>query len=223
MNKKRFLTFAVAIMFLALVPVVAGASTITFTSAPVSAYGFGVGLYYGTVDGVDALFVCDDFFTDIGGGQSWHANDGVTDPSSPTNMFTGAGAFLPFPISGTLTTQQDYNMLGFLADKIFADPTDAGGQWGVDSFAIWSLNDSAAYTSYAQSQGIGGAVSSLLSSAYANKNNPTDLTVYTPDPWNTGQEFLSPAVATPEPPGFSLMFIGAACIVAGKFRHKRIS
>ena len=66
-------------------------------------------------------------------------------------------------------------LIGWLTGKIFADPTT---EWGVDSFALWSLNDQAAYT-YAVSQGIGSQVSSLLSAAYAHKNVASDLTVYT--------------------------------------------
>lgn len=189
----------------------AGADTITFESAPISAYGFGVGLYNGTVNGVNALFICDDFFTDISGGQTWNANAGITDPVSPTVLFTGADVTLPFPISGTVTTQEDYNMIGYLADQIFADANDSLGNWGIDNFALWSLNDSAAYAN-AVSQGIGSNVESLLSAAYANRNTPSDLIVYTPDPPCAGQEFLSTTAPVPEPSGLSLMLIGGGIL-----------
>jgi hypothetical protein len=107
-------------------------------------------------------------------------------------------------------------MIGFLAGKIFADPTT---EWGVDSFALWSLNDQVAYT-YAVSQGIGSQVSSLLSVAYARKDVTSDLTVYTPVPTYAGQEFLS--TSTPEPPTIWLLFMGGVGLVGiGTWRKRQ--
>ena len=108
-------------------------------------------------------------------------------------------------------------MAGYLANRIFTDSTS---NWGVDSLALWSLNDPAAYT-YASSQGIGNEVESLLETAYAAKDTVSDLTIYTPIPSYAGQEFLLTSTQTPEPNPASLTFLGGALICAGLVRRRR--
>jgi hypothetical protein len=196
--------------------------TITFGSASVFFGNVGVGIYSGQVNGVATDFICDDFYTDISDGQSWNANVGNTDPATGGLLFDPADpADVGAPLPGSITQQQDYNMIGYLADQIFADPVNSLGNWDYDSFAIWSLNDSAAWTD-AQSLNISGQVQALLISAYDNRNNSSSLTVYTPTPSIAGQEFLSLPTSTPEPsPLWLVLFGGGVCVAAG-WRRKRV-
>ncbi|MGB7958190.1 MAG: hypothetical protein WCF77_05145 [Minisyncoccia bacterium] len=196
---------------------VASASTVTFDSASQYFDNFGVGIYSAMVNGVQKNVFCDDFYTDISNNQSWAATDGTNDPVSGGLLFNGSDVFLPFPIPGNVTTQQDYNMIGFLANKIFADPTNVSGDWGYDSFAIWALNDKAAWTT-AQTGGFSPEVLSLLSAAYNNRNTTSDFAFWTPNPTNAGQEFGAPV---PEPPSLWLFISALALLGLGYNGAKR--
>jgi len=215
--KNATLFLAVLVLVLA-IPASASTVTIQFNSAPQSYGGYGVGIYQGTVNGANALFVCDDFYTDISGGSTWQADVNSTDPVSSDVLFTGANVFFPFPIGGSLTQQQDYNMIGYLANRIFADPTNASGQWGYESFALWTLNDSAAWTS-AVNGGFSNDVLPYLHDAYNARNTLTNDVVYTPVPGNAGQEFVS---QTPEPPGFTLVLTGIGLVGLSYWRRRKM-
>ena len=225
LNNKRVWFFALATAILLALPVAAGAATIIFNSAPANGYGYGVGIYDGTVDGVAASFVCDDFYTDIADNQSWPAMVGNTNSANSGFLFNPSNpADAGAPLPGNINQQQDYNMIGWLANQIFADPTNGSGNWANLSFAIWSLNDANAYT-YAQSQGIGSEVNSLIAGAYSYRNTPSNLTVYTPlvgypNPNASGQEFVSPP-PTPEPGTIWLFLSGGLCLAAGRTGRNR--
>jgi len=239
--------------------------TITFTNpvnAPNNTDGgVYVGLYQGTINNgtttTPAYFVCDDFLHDISANQYWTANAGVTKPVSSTAEFswstngslnvtnqdligwvTGKGngtlGYADYDLQG-LSQQQLYGMVTYLAQQIFADPTNSKGQWGNLSFAIWSITDSAwaacepnctqgqaqwgkfssAYNSTVQSD-IYSALTASLSGLYGSLN------VYTPVPTGAGQEFLS----TPEPSAVVLLACGTLALALAplvtKLRRKKL-
>ena len=201
----------------ALMPLAAFASptvNVTFTGAPVSAYGYGVGLYDCTVNGVSTKCVCDDFETLIGVDQTWKAFSGTTNPIAKWVLFDGTDVAVPLP--GEITQQQDYNMIGWLAGQIKADPTNSKGKWGVESWSLWALNDPTAWSD-AKALGISGDVQTLLNTAYGYRNEGSNLIVLTPTPWNAGQEFLT---STPELDTWLLAFIGVT-LYYGSSRIRR--
>jgi hypothetical protein len=210
----------------------ASASTITFNSASVYAYNFGVGVYQGTVgdantndNAVPASFVCDDFWTDISAGQSWQATVGNTDPA--VGLLFSAPASEPFlEAHGPFTTQQDYDMVGYLANEIFANPT--GPNVAAYSFAIWSVNDPAAYTA---AQGVGGGfgstvLSDMQAAYYAtyNGHDPANLIVYTPTGCTgyncDAQEFLAQAPVPELPTGAMLSGLALLGLAYSNARRK---
>ncbi|HUY14087.1 MAG TPA: hypothetical protein VMX16_10745 [Terriglobia bacterium] len=220
--KRRFLVafLGFTAMLALAVASYAGDVMIKFTnpkSAPHNTYGgFYVGIYLGTVNGVQTEFVCDDFLHDITLGQQWSAVPGSTNP------VTGGVEFGPLPLgvpitnpallSSDLTQQQEYNMITYLADQIFADQDNSHGNWGYLSWAIWSITDHA----WDNSTYYTAPVQYDVAQALAHDNNNGDLNVFTPDPNTAGQEFLS----TPEASSVLLLGIflaaGAALLLTKK-------
>jgi hypothetical protein len=175
-------------------------STIVFSNAPVfggdPAYGsFGVGIYNGSVNGVGAQFVCDDFLHDITGGDFWSAWQNSTNPVNGglnDNRFGPATITNPDLTGMGLTQQQEYNMIGYLVTQILTGPST---QWQYLSWAIWSITDGAW-----ESKTVPGSednwyttnVAPLVAAALLNKNTLYNFTVWTPTA-NIGQEFLQVA------------------------------
>jgi len=233
---------------------------ITFTN-PVNAPnntdgGVYVGLYQGYINNnrsTPTYFVCDDFLHDISEGQSWNAKSGITNPVSSTVEFswsnvtnydlqqwvTGTGTYdghADLGLTSVLNVQQMYSMITYLADQIFADPTNSSGQWGNLSFAIWSTTDSAwaSCEPYCtESEATWGSFSNAYNSTVRNDiyNALTaavegtvsgSLNVYTPDPHGAGQEFLS----TPEPAAIVLLAWGTLALalapLVSKLRRKKL-
>ena len=211
-----FLGFA-AVLGLA-VASYAGDVTIKFTnpkSAPHNTYGgFYVGIYLGTVNGAQTEFVCDDFLHDIVGSQQWSAVPGSTNPVSGGVEFSPGSITNPDLPSG-LTQQDEYNMITYLADQIFADQDNSNAQWGYLSWAIWSITDGA--WNYDGGTYYTNPVKTYVQDALNNAlTNNGDLNVYTPDPNKDGQEFLSPV---PEAGSVLLLGIFLAAGAALKLRR----
>ncbi len=215
----------------------AGTVTITFTSA--SSYdntydGFYAGIYNGYVNNTPAQFVCDDFLTEIGDGQMWSAYSNINNPvsSGPTGVkYTGSTG--GFPISNPqlvglgLTQQQEYNMVTWLVQQIFNDPTNSKGDWGALGGAIWAITDGGwnnsdytgtVYGSGAYSMTAYDAVQNSL--AYMNASSAL-YHVYTPTVYADGQEFFSPTSAAE--PSVALLLILSVALVGGWALKRRSS
>jgi len=219
--------------------VFASTVTIQFTSASsydttyANAYA---GIYNGTVNGRSTEFVCDDFLTEISNGQSWSAYANTNRLASNTEPVKFAPSTISNPLFtfgnpsyiGTVSSQQqEYNMVSWLVEQIFGNPTDSGGQWGAYAGAIWSLTDGAWNSpSYTASYG-GLTAEGELVAAYSHRND-TNLPlyyVYTPNPLDAGQEFFSPV---PEPATSLLLSIVLlvglfSAPLLGARRQKRLS
>jgi len=201
------LVLGVAVVFGLETTAFGGNVTITFTKNTASYGGVGVGIYQGSVNGGPTLaqFVCDDFLHGISNNQSWTASVGSTNPTSSGLRFGPSNVSNPLLTGQSLTQQEIYNMVTYLALQIFSDPTNSHGNWGYLSWAIWSITDGAWNNPYYTSQ-----VSSFVQAALARKDtNNGDLVVYTPVSGQPGQEFLS----TPEPG--SILLMGTCLTLAG--------
>jgi hypothetical protein len=213
--KHCFLALAMSVMVALALTTAAMAGTIdtiTFKNATGVAYGnVYVGIYQGTIyNGLTTTitdFICDDFDHEIGSGDFWKAYVGSTSPVSSTVRF-GPGDTTD-PDLQNLTRQEDYNMVAYLAEQIFADPNDTSGNWGNLAWAIWSINSSEAYQSSYDTP----LVQVFLTDAFnARDTNNGNLIVYTPT-GQLGQEFLAQDPnPTPEPA--SMVLFGTALALA---------
>lgn len=179
----------------------AAQSTIVFNNASVfggdPAYGsFGVGIYNGTVNGVGAQFICDDFLHDIVNGNTWSAWQNSTNPVTggpDGNRFVATNITNPQLTGLGLTTQQEYNMIGYLVTQILTGPSS---QWQYLSWAIWSITDGAWHQkggcTTCEDAWYQTNVAPLVAAALAHDGTTYNFTVWTPT-GTLGQEFLQVA------------------------------
>lgn len=154
-------------------PLASGQVTVALPngSIPTAAYGEYTAPYYGTVNGVATMLICDDFAADTPVPSSWSAN--ITTPGNRTK-FTGQQVTL-----GTYSTQQAYNAIAYLAVDLIGHPADDT----VDTFAIWDIFDKAGVHGDSLIPGV--ALTQIDNAAInALKNAPAgesgDITIYTP-------------------------------------------
>jgi hypothetical protein len=202
--KKRSLLICVgsAVLLLGLWSSAAAQSTITFGNAsvfggdPHDGYGgnYGVGFYTGTVTTngttTSAIFICDDFLHSITQGQSWSAT-GSNSSSIGSVRFDASQITNPDLVNAGITTQQEYNMIGYLVTQLLTAPSS---QWQYISWAIWSITDGAWHangctsncteTSWYQTY-----VQSWVMAALNNDNTTYSFTIWTPT-GSKGQEFF---------------------------------
>lgn len=198
--------------------------------------GFYAGVYQGTVNGNSATFVCDDFLSEIYKNDQWTANVSSNNPVTTGSngvRYLGTGStkyYISNPnlsvgvLGYSLSQQQEYNMISWLVEQIFSDPTNHYRNWGSEAGAIWSIADGGWGTMYGNScgtfncsyLGTNGDTSGITAQGYVtlalghrNDTNLPGYNIYTPTPglspcteqnqpgYCNGQEFFGPKAAEP--------------------------
>jgi hypothetical protein len=177
--------------------------TLTGVGTGTVADGVYVSPYVGTIQGNGVSYtgymICDDFNTESHLNQPWNANS------------TNAGALdgsEKFPQSiyfngSTYTAQQAYDAAGWLANGLLS-PTVLGNPTPQInySFAIWDLLDGQS----TDPAGGAGALEQQALTAVTNGYVASNVTVYTPTPVTSSQEFLvvRPAQAPELDPSYAM-------------------
>ncbi|MGH9440014.1 MAG: PEP-CTERM sorting domain-containing protein [Terriglobia bacterium] len=160
--------------------------------------------YYGTINNVPGILVCDDFSHETHIGESWQVNVSTFDDLISARFQQGTQA----------QTLQDYEEAAYLYEQLLDNPS----QYGDISFALWSIFTPGAKTS----SGFTANSQDWLTQAqdqsfYAGEfSNFRILTPADPGP-GSPQEFLT---VTPEPASVVLLFSGlfAIAFLLGKKR-----
>jgi len=149
--------------------------------------------------------ICDDFFDDVSVGEDWIVTPSPASSVSPDGLFTGSVTWPDTPLGTTYTNQQAYDAVAWLAVQLLSLPPSSpnlSAEEGAYSFAIWTIFDPSAISSYVPTGTYTVAyVDSLITEAFAANYSGAGVTVWTPvpneGPGNGGpQEFLT--VSTPE-------------------------
>ncbi len=175
----------------------AGTITVKLTGVNgVTAGGVYVDPYFGTVNGVSGLLICDDFSHETDIGESWQANVSTFNNLSLARFQQGTPA----------QTLQDYEEAAYLYEQLLDNPS----QYGDISFALWAIFTPGARTS----SGFTANSQDWLTQAqnqdfYAGDfSNFIILTPADPGP-GSPQEFLA---TTPEPSSALLLFSGLSML-----------
>ena len=162
------------------------------------------------------LLSCDDFATEISVGDSWSAlaeNAGAVD--SGVKFSSG-------PFYGGNSLQTTYSAAAWLATQLVAPAVMGNSNSQIDySLALWELFDptlEGPITFGGSLSGPDGQVPDIIGQAFAAVAagfTGSNVTVYTPNPLNAGQEFLDVA-PVPLPASWPLLLsgmlgVGALC------------
>jgi hypothetical protein len=187
------------------------------------ANGVYVSPYQGTITGNGMTYtgyvICDDFYTDSYLNSPWTASMTGAGALDGSEKFPGTETF----DGTTYTAQQAYDAAGWLANGLMNNLSDPNSQVNY-AFAIWNVFDGQ------QTDPDGGALA-LESAAFAAVSNgyvATNVSVYTPRPLNSSQEFLvvSPPMTAPEidpasiASGLTLLF-GGLTVLRGRRKTAR--
>ena len=195
----------------------ATADTLTLTGVSGNHYGnIEAAPYYISVDGGPALLMmCDDDQTDITGGESWTAESYALTAANLVD--------LKFATEGTAATMlNDYEEAAWIESGVVKGSINPGD----GNAAVWSLFDSGFNTSIDHSN-----VETILANAQnavnSGKLNFSGITIYTPNPLNSSQEFIYGTVCyntpqAPEPATCALIGGGLVLLaVLGRRRRSR--
>jgi len=189
------------------------------------ANGVYVSPYQGTITGNGMTYtgymICDDFYTDSYLNAPWSASMTSAGALDGTEKFPGTESF----DGSTYSAQQAYNAAGWLANGLLNNLNDPNSQVNF-SFAIWNVLDGQ------QTDPSGGAVA-LEAAAFSAVNSgyvATNVSVYTPRPLNSSQEFLvvSPPLQAPEIDPASIasgltLLLGGVAVARGRRAKSRFS
>jgi len=173
-----------------------------------------VGPYQGTISsGGKQIFsgymICDDYTSTSKVDDPWSAT--ATNAGSLNGKEKFSSAAYHNSTIGTTTTQQDYDMVAWLANQLVQNATNATDQVNL-SFAIWDIFDGAS------TNPDGGTMTDITNAFKAVKGGyvGTNVTVYTPNPFSASQEFLvvnGPAIQTAEPSAAGLLGVDLAVVL----------
>lgn len=189
------------------------------STASMELTGVGNGTNYGgvydspydiSINGAVAMLLsCDDFATEIGVGSTWSA---MTENASAVD---GAVKFSGGPFYGDNSLQSTYSAAAWLATQLVTPAVMGNSNSQIDySLALWELFDptlsGGPITFTGSLNGPDGQVSNLISNAFAavaGGFSGSNVTVYTPNPLDSGQEFLQVA-PVPLPGTMALLLSG---------------
>jgi hypothetical protein len=192
--------------------------------------GVGNGTNYGgvydspydiSINGSGAMLLsCDDFATQISLGSTWAA---TTENASAVD---NGVKFTAGPFYGGNSLQTTYSAAAWIATQLVTPAVMGNADKQIDySLALWELFDPSLtggpITFTGSLNGPDGQVPNVLNGAFAavaGGYTGANVTVYTPDPLNSGQEFLRVA-PVPLPASLPLMLSGIAGL--GTLFHRR--
>jgi hypothetical protein len=187
--------------------------------------------------GTPVSLICDDFTTDISVGESWTATVTTFAAIEAGTNPPGTPKFTPVDI-------QNYATVAVLAAELQSLPNLATEAAGEISYALWDVFDPTLLNSTSNPYGTitstelaaaqsylsgaealvtgattGGTVN--LSSIIVDGNAIEGMTIYTPNPLSSAQEFVSVTVAEPPSPAlFGLDLLGLAGLML--FARRRL-
>jgi hypothetical protein len=193
--------------------------------------GVGNGTNYGgvydspydiSINGADAMLLsCDDFATEISIGSTWSA---MTENASSVD---NGVKFMAGPFYGGNSLQTTYSAAAWIATQLVTPAVMGNMDAQIDySLALWELFDpnlSGPINFTGSLAGPDGQVPNVINAAFAavaGGYTGSNVTVYTPNPLNAGQEFLQVA-PVPLPASLPLMLSGIAGL-GTLFRRRRV-
>ncbi|MGD0617784.1 MAG: PEP-CTERM sorting domain-containing protein [Bryobacteraceae bacterium] len=168
--------------------------------------------YYITVNGGTALdMMCDDDRTNVTNDETWDADAySLTAANIPDLKFASIGS-----ASAVLN---DYEMAAWIESGV------ATGSIGAPdgNAAVWFIFDPTFNTSVDQSN-----ITTILSDAQtavdANNLNYSGITIYTPTPLDSSQEYITGIVTSSVPEPGSFMLLGTVLLALGFFGRRRFA
>jgi len=168
--------------------------------------------YYITVNGGTALdMMCDDDRTNVTNDETWDADAySLTAANVPDLKFASIGS--------PSVVLNDYEMAAWIESGV------ATGSIGAPdgNAAVWFIFDSTFNTSVDQSN-----ITTILSDAQtavdANNLNYSGITIYTPTPLDSSQEYITGIVTSSVPEPGSFMLLGSVLFALGFFGRRRFA
>ena len=201
----------------AVLSVSVSASTLELTGLSSNNYnGIPAAPYMITVDGGSPLeMMCDDAQTEIWMNYQWTANAWALTAADLSNLKF-------YNIGSPSTVLNDYEVAAYIESGV-----TQGTIGGDGNAAVWSIFDPTFNTSYDHSN-ITTILNNAQNAVNAGNLNFSGITIYTPTPLKSSQEFITGIVttnltpkfaATPEPATFAML--GGGLLALGLLGRKR--